>query len=547
MLYLYKEITPNKDPLNFYYFKDFAKYKNGFNSKLVKTINNDKYTINTEVLRIAIDTNITVAILDTITYIIDEEGDYKRCYFVNSFNYQSGYAYLSLSIDIWGSYIYKAQFNNSYLQACDRNLDSNYRWYYKEGSSIYCNDTPSFKWLDSSEISNMDVFAVFSIKSNVYQTNDGSTSTIKLLGVNLRNLKTQWCNAGDVGDRLAISKYQDFDVVARVLGGIYGSSYSQGSEENFKAEVINAWLLPRDLISVYGDYYLASRVGDNRVSNGNFKWHAQFIEITTCETVFVNDEHLALGLQTTTNFLGTAYNGLKLINTDVLNYGFRCIASYESITVVAYQGDNEKDITNSFSIALTNIAGDVTPLREMVTALNKIIGAGTGAIASIGGIIGGALTYNPLMIAGGLFAGAKTISKLLEEETQKVIGSQVGVGSGFNVFYKWQTFDNSNYLQNLLQPLHNPLCIRKYKQNIDINNIVDNCSIYNNFKINLNEINLWGYYTSAYLKVARVKTALPLYTDTYIVCDTDVSGINIDASNFIKNVFAQGVLLHLVF
>lgn len=551
MLYLYKEITPNKDPLNFYYFWQFSKYKTALSGKLVKSITNDKYTINTEVLRLALDEDVTLSILDTITYIIDEEGDYKRCYFVDSFNYQSGYAIFSLSIDIWGSYIYKAKFANSYVQACDRNLDTtDGRWYYKEGSCIYRNDSsPSFSYIGAqgSQISNMDVFAVFSVKSNVFQTQDGSTSTIKLLGVNLRNLKTQWVNAGASGDRLDLSKYQDLEVVARVLGGIYGSAYTESSADDFKAEVINAWLLPRDLIKTRGTYYLASRVGDSRVTSGNFIWHAEFVELETCETNFIEDHTNSVSTLLTTNYVGTEYNGLKLINTDILNYGFRCIASYESITVVVYQGDNEKDITNSFAIALTNIAGDITPQRQMVTALNKILSIGTGAMATIGGIVGGALTYNPLVIAGGIFAGAKTISSLLEEETRKLIGSQVGAGSGFNVFYKWQTFEN-DYLQNLLKPLKNPLCMRHYLQNIDRDNIVDNCGIYNNLKVDLSNINLWRLgENSPYLKIAKVKKSLPLYTDTYLVCNTDVSGVNIDASNFIKNMFAQGVLLHLVF
>lgn len=540
MLYLYAMITPNKDPLNFYYYKDFEKYKRFLSLYLVKTINNDKYTINTEVLRVAIDNNITPAILDNITYIIDEEGNYKRCFHVNSFEYQSGYAIFNLSIDIWGSYIYKATFANSYIQACDRNFND--IWYYKEGSSIYNGSAPNITHLRSDTISNMDVFAVFSIKTNVYQTQDGSTSVIKLLGVNLRNLKTQWVNAGASANRLRLSKYQDFEVVARVLGGIYGSAYTEEQASNFKAEVLNAWLLPRDLIRTYGTYYLASRVGDSDVNNGNLLWHAEYIELVTTEKVYIDQMTEIVDYQKYTNYLGTEYNGLKLINKDIMRFGYRCIPSYESITVIAYQGDNEKDITNSFAIALTNIAGDISPQRQMVTALNRLLTIGTGAVATIGGVVGGALTYNPLVIAGGLFAGVKTVSSLLEDETKKLIGSQVGAGSGFNVFYKWQTFVDNDYLQNLLQPLTNPLCIRSYATNIDINNIVDNCAIYNNKKVNLNDLNLWPIYE----KIAKIKTALPNSTDTYIVAKTDVSNINIDASNFIKNVFAEGVLIHLI-
>ena len=327
MLYLYKGILPNRNK-QAYYFKNFDNYKTFLSTYLLKTINNDKYTINTDVLRVAIDEVLTPALLDEVSYIIDEEGDYKRCYYVNSFNYQSGFAYLSLRIDIWGSYIYKASFSDIYIKESTGIYKYGllnrftYPFYYKDFSNVFASGFTSGAPYDVSyinqeqQINNDEVIAVFSVKFNIYQTQDGAVSIINLFAISLRDLKTAWTNAGtSEANKLALSKYHDLEVANRVLSGIYGASYTQADAENFKAEILNAWLIPSWWLNtqIKNSIYIASRTGDSR-NNSKLIYKCDIlIPSIEVENVTINTQYFT---REYTNIVGPFGNGILLKNTD---------------------------------------------------------------------------------------------------------------------------------------------------------------------------------------------------------------------------------------
>lgn len=536
MIYLYKEITPNKDNFNVNYFKDFSKYLTFLNTYLVKTISNDKYTINTNILRLKIDETLTAGILDTITYIVNVEGDYKRCYYVNSFNYQSGYAVFTLSIDTWATYIYKASFKNIRLIESTGLFkvgvlphDEILPYRYKDLQVNFLNSQPYIAYLDNSqEIANNEVYIVFSMKYNIYQTQDGAVSKIGLFAITVRDIKTAFVNAGTSdANKLSLSKVNDLEVVARVISGIYGI----GSGGALKCEVINAWLLPSSLVN-FNQYYnqtIYCRTGTEYNSNNitiNVKSIFANISFVTYRigNRFINYNPRLL------NIFGTKGLGLQLINTENPTTYFKVNLSYETINIVAGQGNNEKDITSAFAIAITHNSGDISPQRNMATALNKIVSLLSGTVGLAGGIAG-AVAGNPLALLGGGMSVAKTATGLVNESMQKSIGQQVGTGGGFAIFNKAQTF-GEDYTSNCQQPLANPICLVSFNTIATLNtqyNVELKALIYDN-AMPSNTDNL---YELPYNVVYNA--------NFYIKASCEVSGVNIDACNFIENKLLNGI------
>ena len=122
MLYLYQNVNPNYDNDIHYYFDDFSAYKLSLSNKLFTTLNVDNYRIDTEVCKIGFNESITALSAQSITYIIDERDNYKRCYYVRSYNIMSNMIIFRLEIDYWGSFIDVCKLSDMWVKRCNRQI-----------------------------------------------------------------------------------------------------------------------------------------------------------------------------------------------------------------------------------------------------------------------------------------------------------------------------------------------------------------------------------------------------------------------------------------
>ena len=259
MLYLYKQISPNLDDIH-YYFNTPTQYKNALISSLVKSVDIDNYRINTNVIKVTLDTTLTEAIADTITYAIDERVEnnvitYFRCYHVNRINIQSGFVILMCSVDLWASYLYKASITNLNVTRCNRNIGVGLLDEMTGTKGTYTRSYCAVNGRTSG--SNNELWAinyayiVFALKLNISQNTDGAISRIRLFAFNLGTLKALYYQKAvdahaDANGLFTASIQNPVELAKDLVSGIYGiKGYNGfGLTTTLNAVVLGAWFCP---------------------------------------------------------------------------------------------------------------------------------------------------------------------------------------------------------------------------------------------------------------------------------------------------------------
>ena len=419
-LYIYANILPNYQNSTFYYFGNTASYLSELSSNLLKTIELNNYRINGNSAQIKIDNVLTLSNCQNITYLIDynAENDYFKCYYVNFIDYQSGYVNLSLNVDFWGTYIYKASIKNLLVTRCNRKIG--------EGvyDSIKLTNQKTIENLADAPANNGGLYVLASImyatgKSSILVNN--SSTALRLYAFKV--------NQEEDGKKLQ-------DIVAQVAG-IYSARATIG---DFDTSVIKVFVVPNLTF-----YTIAE---DVPVFN---------TKTTTASSTITPDLVVAPGIVTKTftktldaNYkyiVGTEFDGLELTNkTGNTNIYFDYITSYDGLKVNVRQGEKSKEITSSFECIVTTNDGNFTQQQQ----INKGIALIGGLALSLASPATSALTAT--------LAVANTFNNLTIETNGRIIGSGNGLAT-------W-LFAPQNTLKN-------GLILQKYKSVVDESQNVD--------------------------------------------------------------------------
>lgn len=429
MLLLYRNITPNTSNGKHYLFTAFSDYKDFLANNLLKSVELNNYRINSNVIKVKIDTVLTISNYTTVTYIINELDN--TCYLVNDASVQSGYIIYNCTVDYWGTYIADASLSNICVQRCNRNIGIGI---YQDINATKTNEEVAFAIPQQYQVENLptawkfnEVYAVFVLTYNVEQTAFGGVSTTNMFGINLKTLYDFYVNhAEDQEEREVRQLENPLDIATNIIGGIYGvkAMANYGFQVTNDAKVLRCYFVPSNLIymlhsgvidikskSMYGSY---NEIPVDEVSN---------IQMYYNYTININPNY--------NYYIGSYAKGLKLIRTteNTITIKYKCINKHSELQIVAQQGDNEIDITSEFETTITLNDGDVTNLSGIFHVLNTSLKAGSA-------IVGGATAQTPKGQWGAVGSALGAVTYALEPLQNHFYGKQEGNGDGLSTFWR---------------------------------------------------------------------------------------------------------------
>ena len=530
MLSLYKEITPNKDA-NYYLFNALSSYKTALASKLVASVTLDSYRVNSNVIRVALSATITESVASTLTYAIDERTDennvlvYFRCYLVRSVLIQSGYVMLTCEVDNWATYIMKADISNIRVTRCNRaigvGLLDDIALTDGSPTKTYCATTgTSDEGTTANALMSRDnVSIVFALKYNIEQNNAGSVSHIRLYAFKLTALVTALYHANnDDANYLLVNPVElALDVVSGIYGIVGVNAWSILGTLN--AVVLGAWLT--DNVVLVG----ASNMQIKTKPNWN-NW--QDITLTPYEVVrSVATRTLTISNDPNNNYyVGTMQNGLKLARTTQasISVEIKTIPSNDKLTILACQGDNQMDITDSFAVTIGTTDGDVTAERQNIELLQNSVRSIAGAITIGKGIASG----NSFATALGVTSMAGSFADELSKGRSSHLGNVIKGGDGAISY--WRIV---NMPASLDQPIRNAYIVNAYAS---IDDEAENLRM-NGAKFDTKVSSLHTIKSSSLLGTGNVGDP------TYLQASISISGIPTDAASDIKGALIRGIYL----
>lgn len=490
MLYLYKNKTPNIDNNLFYYFTDFQAYLTELGTPYL-SIDKNSYQINNNVVTAKTDSlNVDV---DAITYVIDYDTTYYRCYHVNNANIVSGYLYFDVAVDYWGSFIAKCSLENIVVNRCNRNI----------GNGVFdaieqTNEMSVENYYKLFDRNNLVIAYLVCIKTSSGIFSDATTS-LQFFGNYVESLT----NVGSL----------NYAIINHALDLISGVTKIHYGNNNYTASVLKAFILPKELVKFKagGTYTF-----DTTTIDGSSSFSSDGILLAENSQIdFSNDTLHQYEINIDANYkyyLGTKETGVEIPRTTNGIYPIiKCNVSQDNIEVYAGFGDNFVNISNAFSVTITTNNSNMTQQEKI-----------TKGIATISSVISGVAQ----MSMGGLgwLTGGTTISNAITGlMPQKSNGSYINGGDGITTFFDFQvgliTTDSPKI----------PFKIVKYKSIIDEKEKANRIGA--NFNIKIADIP--SIFNSSMLGTGS--------NNTYIQADAIVKNVCIDAMQTIKNALRSGI------
>ena len=489
MLLLYKNVTPNNTARH--YYCNFDLFLQNIETYKVAEIEKENYLNNYNNI-IRINGNIFY----DVTYIVDTSVETPKCYFVKSSEYVSGYTEFNLIEDYWAEYFYslkdgrfidikleRGKFYNG-IQDIDGIFDLQQT----------CKGIPVYTQVDIFNLTN--VLIVFNCEYSYTNTTlfaNESITTNKLLAIK-STVETMYEQIENIVNTYSIQKIVLENQTTQEC--VVTALYVIPIPPNYELDKINNYNIMFKRISENG-----ALIEEGYLCN-SFK--AKRIEIPFTITVEdINKKY----------FFGTKANYLDLIINDKLQCNLNYIVDFSSnkITVSIYQGERSIDLTSNFEFNTTTNNGTFTQQEKTATALKNIFGIMSGGISTITGIASG----NVPQIAGGTFQSIESINDIFDKRQGKVNYKNV---DGLTTWWK-NIFDNESILKC------NPFYLITYEtyEHYDISHM--------GFKYDYSIIGI------------EFLSKLTIGDFAYVKGDINITGIPIDANNYIKEKIKNGVIL----
>lgn len=406
-LRLYHDIQPNLNN-EYWLFNTFSQLLNKLSSKLAKTLNIDNYRINANVIRIK---DVGPYSYDNITYIIEEvSNNYWRAFHVDSVTYQSGFAFFTLTRDLWADYISKAQFSNIHISRCNRLIDipifdnikatsgNEQRLTIDSNGAYHGIATPDYLTTYKT-INNYALVMVINYNAKQNLTGDRIASTTAVFAINLETLRNKYIEGIDPSGTLTPEESELYynksavEMARDFAGGIYGITATGFSKND--AHVVNAYIIDTTFISASGwnvDYSSVSIL-----KHGTITLTASLLSATDKTPTPLYVRSLDLNKKV---YVGLEHGGLLLNRVVNENYAIvylRVTINVSSVVVIISQGDNQEDITSAFELTITNNVTQDTLLRHIAKSIERTASASKSIMkgyesGGATGAIGGALS-----------------------------------------------------------------------------------------------------------------------------------------------------------
>lgn len=415
MLTIYSGVTPNVKHNTHYYFNVLATYKAHIlslaNAHKDYALNN--YRINNGYISITQESNFDY---NSVTYAILDEDFNKVCYLVDRVLIQSGYVTLYVSVDLWASYIYKARITDIFINKCNRNIGEGIYTLIKatKGDLIikiatgsYVNDDDGHGYMNDSRFS-LVIALNYNAKQNITGSDTIATTSLFAIGLDvLRNaydaLKgdrpVQEEGESDSDYQIRLNQWLEslysynfgsIGIASDFAGGVYGVDASFSKND---ARTLKAWIIDNRLINESGLNINISSA--SLITSGHtFTISARKINTSDLRTSF----SLLKRLNEIAYFggLNDGFEVTRFTQGDYYNVRLRVFVNVSDLRIIAYDGNNQKDITDAFELVLTNNVSITTPIRAVATALEKSVGAYksivksgyVGALNALAGLVG---------------------------------------------------------------------------------------------------------------------------------------------------------------
>lgn len=524
-LLLYQYIMPNHEDNAHFVFTSINQYISAFQGNLKKTITLNNYRINTNVIKVNLSGTMALN-YDNITYAIDYDDDptkqYMRCYYIESYDLQSGFVVFKVRIDYWATYYYKASMYDFVVNKCNRNI----------GVGIYDDITATNGALDHTEaweqsgaegwggIKDTNVCIVFLLQYNVAQAVFGGDkiSKTEMFCIKLSDLKSK-----AVARKAEFDDYSSAEIAIDIIGGIYGVTANVGTND---AQVIKAWLCHYNYIDTGRD--LSIEHGITAKSKSIFTNGTDMTFDITHVYPSKDYKHITINNYDVNKiyYAGTFNNGLKLqrFTTGNLDYYTYYIVGDDDIKVIVQQGEYQKDISSAYEVLLTTNSATQTGIRRVASAL-------TGSMKAYSSATKAYATGGPAM--AGL-SGLETIAGMVAKEGYE---SAIGGGDGFTTFYQEQF---RTYTKGLLLT---PYILTTFTSTMNEKKKA------RRFGASFNQ-----YFYNNPLKNIESNYALlgeAIESDasdpTFIKCNCVVYGLPLEAKNEIVNKLKNGIYYHCLY
>lgn len=512
-LYIFKSVLPNYDNNTHYYFTDALAYFDYLTQNYYHIfLPLDNSRDNTNVIKVsasAFDFDYNEA-----TYVIDCEIRpsiagaprkllYWKCFYINTSTLQSGFVRMTLSVDYWGTYIYKANLSNYQITRCNRNI----------GEGLY--DKPKItsslpvQFIADGTISESDITIVFKASVIIYKEEgfNDYINTIEYYAMTLSDIRTK------VGNMSAGNLSNEMDGIT--LASMYISSIfaTAGSSEwdNLEAQVLEIYALPSawvDMTSVSMSFKIKSMFNPMSIlTDSDFKTiynKTRFKYKTfTIPQDSVNRRYR----------VGTFKNGLWLdLKTETNYYAIHHMISNGGINITMDNGIEQIDISNEFKIPVL-AKGYGSDISENLGIMGKFL----SKLCNIGMKL-----TTPLTAPSGLFSIPELIASF-----QSSIAPTTNEGSG-NAFTTFANSLTATAIAN--RQLNSPF---GYFQVASIDDE----------DAKARKTGAMFYICDMDLPTIATHTLLGSGTDTrtYAVVNCEVDGVPTEARNTIRNKLLAGI------
>ena len=480
------------------------------NTYKVAELTAQNWRYNSEAIRLAIDTSLTMAKARTVVYIhvVTTDGD-DTWHLVDSITIQSGYVIYFCHVDLWGTYYKKAIISNLRLARTNRTYGT-CQAMFPPIQQTY-NDTIEYlptglqKLAGEQDCAEDDIFysyltVMFSLKYNIYQTVNSAVTEIGMFAIPFNRLISQY--ETDTGDTSLLVNIME--LVQQVMGGIYAIEIN-GTE--LSAEVMGVWVVEdKAITTAYSDHKIKFRTAiadfdDNKIILDKVKPYQ--VDDARYKRVFTIQQNPQYEY-----YFGTYNEQMKLPRyVGDTNIVLKFIVEADKLRVIASCGTEEKDITSAFGLTVTHVDGDVRNVAYILNAMQsgiKLAGAGATMVA-------GAFSGNEL---AGVMGGMNLISGISElAKTNSRTGTVVDSGDAMTTYWISAIANNKK--------VHNPYVLHKYESIIDEEEVITHTgAIYGDYVTSVdltNETPLITGDSTCFVKFDEVTIDnIPTYASEYI-------------------------------
>ena len=444
-LTLFKGGCPNLPDTLYIYADNATAYRNKVAQYLPSdylTITPDTYQITNNVLTLANN-----SVYRDITYIVEydtENADYLRCYFVDDVIDRSGLLLFSLSLDMFGTYISKMQYQ---YFTCNRTSASLFNSHIESGNVLPdaqevtpLKETTYGKWSSSL----MVVLFVTLKRADAFS--NPSITTLPL-AFELSKLKSAFDKAVDG----SYSNSNDIPtILSEVLGSITEISGGFLDKEHYQVTLNNAYLIPTEFLN-------SLSIENSMIIHCKTNLVANPLAIA-CNTLKTMKKTISLTIPSSLSKLKKHYIGTYLNNIEISLYVssarkayVNCSISKGALQIEIEYGNATKDITSAFAFVATNNNIEAESLSRMSNFI--------GLIASGATAVGGVMTGNPLAVIGGGASFASSAMGVVNTYNQKPPKANTATSADIN--YLW----NTSILAE--RPLTYPIVIVSYETEDD--------------------------------------------------------------------------------